>query len=450
MPIQTDLSVSPYFDDYNENRDYYKVLFRPGVAVQTRELNQLQTMLQKQIERFGDNIFKRGTIVDGCDISFYSDYPYVKIKDNQTDGAPVNVNQFIGYYVKNEANVAPLVAAIQTVIDGYESRSPDLKTLYIRYVNSGYANVGGVETEQQAFSANQTLTVYDPDSVIEAVTSYNDSAGFSNTDSVVFLSAIAIQNSTGGTSFTNNFYPQDYISDGTANVQVVSVDTTTNTEVVILRVKPRAVDLKAANSDLWTLTVNNNIQSSNATPSDVARITKIIGSGATGLLKTGAAGEVDSITVTAKGSGYTVLPTVSIASPGATTTQIATANLVPQTYLTKITIAPEAITTSPVGSGYAMSVGKGVIYQKGYFSRVNEHLVIVDKYANTPDAVSVGFDTTEEIINSNQDTSLLDNATGEPNATAPGANRLKLTPALVVKTKAEADANTSFLSVAEF
>ncbi len=450
MPIQTDLSVSPYFDDYNENRDYYKILFRPGVAVQTRELNQLQTMLQKQIERFGDNIFKRGTVVDGCDITFYSDFPYIKIKDNQNDGAPVNVSQYVGYYVRNEANVAPLVAAVQTMVDGYESRSPDLKTLYLRYVNSGYANVAGVEVEQQAFSANQSLTVYDPDSIIEKVTSFNDSAGFSNTDSVVFLSAIAIQNSSGGTTFTNGFYPQDYINDGTANVQVVAVDTTTNNQVVILRVKPRSVDLKVANNALWSLSVNTNIQSTNAIPSDVATIVNIIGSGATGLLKTGAAGEIDSITVTSKGSGYTVLPTVSIASLGATTTQISQANIVPQTYLTKITVAPEDITTSPVGTGYAMSVGSGVIYQKGYFSRVNEHLVIVNKYANTPDAIAVGFDTTEEIINSNQDTSLLDNATGQPNATAPGANRLKLTPSLVVKTKAAADANTNFLSIAEF
>ena len=70
MPIQTDLSVSPYFDDYNENKDFYKVLFRPGVSVQARELNQLQTILQKQIERFGDNIFKAGTIINGCSILY--------------------------------------------------------------------------------------------------------------------------------------------------------------------------------------------------------------------------------------------------------------------------------------------------------------------------------------------------------------------------------------------
>jgi len=91
MPIQTDLSVSPYFDDYNENKDFYKVLFRPGVSVQARELNQLQTILQKQIERFGNNIYKQGTIIDGCDITFHNDLQYVKIKDIQTDSQALSL-----------------------------------------------------------------------------------------------------------------------------------------------------------------------------------------------------------------------------------------------------------------------------------------------------------------------------------------------------------------------
>jgi hypothetical protein len=54
MPIQTDLNVTPYHDDFNEQKNFYKVLFKPGVAVQARELNQLQSILQAQIEKFGD------------------------------------------------------------------------------------------------------------------------------------------------------------------------------------------------------------------------------------------------------------------------------------------------------------------------------------------------------------------------------------------------------------
>lgn len=450
MPIQTDLSVSPYFDDFDENKDYYKILFRPGVAVQARELNQFQTILQKQIERFGDHVFKRGTVVDGCDITFQSALQYVKLRDNQTDGAPINVNQLIGYYVKDTANVSPLVASIQTAVDGYESRSPDLKTVYVKYLNSGYANIAGTSTERQQFVANDTLTVYKPSSPIEKIISFNDSAGFSNADSVVILSAVAVQNSTGGTALANTIANGQYLTDGTANVQIVGVDTTSNTEAIIVRIKPQAVDLKAANSAKWTFSTNTNVQQiGGAANSDVVKLVALVGTGASATMRTGTInGEISSVTVTQKGSGYYVLPTVSIQSTGATTGQISAADLRAQTFLTQVSIANSSF--SPVGAGYGVTVGKGVIYQKGYFTRVNEHMVLVEKYANTGFNKAVGFDTSEAIINSNQDTSLLDNATGEPNVTAPGANRLKLTPALVVKTKAEADANSNFFSIVEF
>ena len=65
MALETNLNVSPYFDDFDSKKDFYKVLFQPGVAVQARELNQLQSILQNQIEKFGDHVFKRGTIIDG-------------------------------------------------------------------------------------------------------------------------------------------------------------------------------------------------------------------------------------------------------------------------------------------------------------------------------------------------------------------------------------------------
>ena len=43
----TNFNVSPYYDDYDEDKGFLKVLFRPAYSVQARELSQLQTMLQK-------------------------------------------------------------------------------------------------------------------------------------------------------------------------------------------------------------------------------------------------------------------------------------------------------------------------------------------------------------------------------------------------------------------
>ena len=448
MPLSTGFSTSPYFDDYNQDNEYYKILFKPGVSVQVRELNQLQTMLQAQIEKFGDNIFKRGTIIDGCGITFNSNFPYVKILDNETDGTPVNVAQYVGYNVKNQANITPLVASITTVVSGYVSQSPDLNTIYVRYVNSGSANVAGVPTEIQTFAANDVLTVYNPKNIIENVNIVTSSSGFSNTDNVIFTSALAVQNTTGGTFFANTFNVGDYVTDGTANAQITAIDAVTNSAALILNITPRATDLKAGNSYSWTFSSNTNIQTTNATPSSVASIAGIIGSGAQGSLVTGSLGQVQYIAITNKGTGYYSLPTVSIASSVATTGQISTANLVAQNYLTSVQIANNNM--NPIGSGYAMSVGDGVVYQKGYFAKVDENLVIVSKYDTMPDSLSVGFNTAENIVTYNQDPSLLDNATGAPNTSAPGADRLSLSPKLVVVPSNVADANSDFLSIVKF
>ena len=50
-------NVSPYFDDFDESKNYHRVLFRPGFAVQARELTQLQTSLQSQIDKHGQYSF---------------------------------------------------------------------------------------------------------------------------------------------------------------------------------------------------------------------------------------------------------------------------------------------------------------------------------------------------------------------------------------------------------
>ena len=52
MPQKTNLNISPYYDDFDKAKNFYKVLFRPGHPVQARELTGLQSILQKQVESF--------------------------------------------------------------------------------------------------------------------------------------------------------------------------------------------------------------------------------------------------------------------------------------------------------------------------------------------------------------------------------------------------------------
>lgn len=64
----TIFNVDPYYDDYDQNKKFLRMLFRPGYAIQARELTQLQSILQNQIQRFGENIFEEGSMILGGEI----------------------------------------------------------------------------------------------------------------------------------------------------------------------------------------------------------------------------------------------------------------------------------------------------------------------------------------------------------------------------------------------
>ena len=63
MPQEINLNVAPYFDDFNAKDNYCKILFKPGLPVQARELTGIQSVLQNQIEKFGQHIFKDGSLL---------------------------------------------------------------------------------------------------------------------------------------------------------------------------------------------------------------------------------------------------------------------------------------------------------------------------------------------------------------------------------------------------
>ena len=89
MPLNRDLNVAPYFDDFyvydantNTNvprNEYHRILFKPAQAVQARELTQIQTTLQNQVERFGDSIYQNGSVVKGGQQFFDSSLRSIKL-----------------------------------------------------------------------------------------------------------------------------------------------------------------------------------------------------------------------------------------------------------------------------------------------------------------------------------------------------------------------------------
>ena len=266
MGINTNLNISPYFDDYDPQKQYVRVLFKPARALQARELTQLQTMLQTQIERFGSNIYQEGTIIEGVNPSTRDDLNYIKVNDqvdfdDLTIYNPVDVDT--KFYLRGASS--GLFAEIIAGANGFQTRDPDLKTFFIRYLVSAQPNINNPEIKQ--FIQGELLTIEDQ-----------------NGNDVLTITAASVDNHA--------------------------------------------------------------------------------------------------------------------------------------------------------GNSYAVDVTDGVIYQRGHFNFVQPQLLIVSKYDNNPDGISVGFNITENIVDTAIDTSLLDNAQGFNNLNAPGADRLQLTPTLQAYTTA--------------
>lgn len=102
MPVDT--SIAPYYDDYSEEKNFHRILFKPGVAVQARELTQSQTILQTQIKRVGDYLFTNGDKVTGPKPSINLNARHVKIQNLDILGREINVENFLNKYVVTNAN----------------------------------------------------------------------------------------------------------------------------------------------------------------------------------------------------------------------------------------------------------------------------------------------------------------------------------------------------------
>jgi hypothetical protein len=438
MPLENSFSSSPYFDDYEQQKNFYKILFKPSVAVQARELNQLQTILQNQIERFGDHVFKSGTVISGVNFTYLPLYNYVKILDTQVDGITSLPSSYVNFFIKSGLN---LTGRIINYEDGLESRSPNLKTLYVQYINSSDVDSSNGNAIYTSFAPGEQLTIFSKDNQLFKYIVAGGGSGFSNSDNLVVLSAIKLTGNSYG------FQAGERITQSTTGAKAVikTVNTTAFSNTTVLTIKPLNSDLIGSNSAAWAFEAGYNIVGNISL--STAAVANIVGSGAQGIVRTDSLGIVTSVSLTEGGTGYEILPHVTINTSN-TTADISTLDITPQNYKAIVTVGNNSINS--VGSGYAFGVTEGIIYQKGHFLRVSPQVIIVDKYSTVPDEVAVGFTTVETTVDSNADSSLFDNAANTTNFAAPGADRLKLTPVLTKLTTSQAAANVDFFALAEW
>jgi hypothetical protein len=149
------LNVDPYFDDFDANKNYSRILFKPGVAVQARELTQLQTALQNQISSLGSFTLKEGAIISGC-AETLTKVAYVKVLDTDATTptalsiSNTTLSNYVGLQV--QGGTTGIKATIVEVATGDVSSRPNLKTLYVQYTDFG----GSQSTH---FAADEVLTV---------------------------------------------------------------------------------------------------------------------------------------------------------------------------------------------------------------------------------------------------------------------------------------------------
>lgn len=143
MPASTDFNVSPYYDDFSESKNFHRILFRPAFAVQARELTQSQSILQNQIEKFGNHVFQQGAMVLPGQVSIDTDFHAVKLTSKSASSLSTYLNS-------NVTGGTSGVVGFVTKVDVTDGTDPD--TLYIRYTKSGTDNVKTV------FDDGETIT----------------------------------------------------------------------------------------------------------------------------------------------------------------------------------------------------------------------------------------------------------------------------------------------------
>ena len=159
MPQKTNLNVNPYYEDFDASKNFYKILFRPGYSIQSRELTQIQSILQNQVESFGKYAFKQGDLVVPGEVGLNTKLDYVKLSSVsevavEEDGNIVykkyDISQLIGRQLRGLNS-----GVISTILETKLATETTADTVYVNYLNSGNSN------NESKFRQGETLEVVD-------------------------------------------------------------------------------------------------------------------------------------------------------------------------------------------------------------------------------------------------------------------------------------------------
>ena len=143
MPSPTDFNLSPYYDDFSESKKFHRILFRPSFAVQARELTQAQSILQNQVERVSDHLFKQGAMVIPGQVSIDTEYTSIKL----TSKSATSIDTY-----NNTTLTGGTSGVVAQVVGVSATDGTDPDTLFVKYDKAGTNNTNIV------FTAGETVT----------------------------------------------------------------------------------------------------------------------------------------------------------------------------------------------------------------------------------------------------------------------------------------------------
>ena len=156
MAQNTNLNVTPYYDDFDKSKNFYRVLFRPGFPIQARELTSMQSVMQNQVENMGTHLFKDGAMVIPGQIGYDLEVDAIQVQES-----------FLGADVENYRSqltgkiITGLTSGVKAKVLYSISATSSEKgyiTLYLKYIESGTESTGTTNTQQTFINNEQLVT----------------------------------------------------------------------------------------------------------------------------------------------------------------------------------------------------------------------------------------------------------------------------------------------------
>lgn len=209
--MSLNFNVGPYFDDFDPSKNFHRILFKPGSAVQARELTQSQTILQNQISNFASAIYSTNTPVSGGQVTVNQNCYFIKL-NNTYNGLTITAENFAGQLIQDSTGtiIARVLATAETTTSG--STAGDPPTLIVTYLSGAQFTDGSVITTTTGstyYASVATSTTSNPSTGLSSVASVSDGVFY-------VVNGYSISDSTGIQYSIGNFVqvnPQTIILD---------------------------------------------------------------------------------------------------------------------------------------------------------------------------------------------------------------------------------------------